>query len=220
MEFTPWNPDFLTHRMHAASRRFWKEYKGPDASADESYKAAMESAWVREQKNAHAEGFLKSVKEAAYIKYSQKGSQYFVTINPKPDTPIETLVRLTDKWVRQKYIQEAKWSYEQASETIDKAGYHPHVHAIIDVDTNRKNVLDRTYNTFKSVCGSESSVDIKYAHGNSEAYLQGNKKDKEKQQKVLVDIYWRNINNLKEIYIIKDGNVQEETHDQETSSIL
>lgn len=218
MEFTPWSPDFMTHRMHAMSRRFWKEYDGPDSLADDAYKRTMESAWVQEQKNAHTEGFLKAVKERSYIKYIQKGSQYFVTINPKPDTSIETLVKLTDKWVRQKYIQEAKWSYEQTSDTIDKAGYHPHVHAIIDVDTNRKNVLDRTYNTFKHVCGGLASVDIKYAHGNSETYLQGDKKDKNKQQKVLVDIYWRNINNLKELYIIKDGILQEEIRDTQANT--
>lgn len=138
----------------------------------EEIQAKKEELWEEMCYDSWCEGQMKAMKEKGYTAaMGEKTSKYFVTINPKADTPIEPLVKTVDKWVKQKYIKTAQYVYEQGSDTIDKAGQHPHVHAIVEVDINKKSVLDRTANTFKNLIGDKASIDIKPAHANSMSYL-------------------------------------------------
>lgn len=198
----------------------WERKTPESMRTPEKERAHQESLWEQMCYDSWVEGQMKAMKEKAYQATIEKSTKYLVTVNPHHDTSIENLVTRVDKWVKQKHITNVEYVYEQGSDTIASAGHHPHVHAIVETNTNFKDLVKRTSSTFKDIIGSDASIDVKPFHGNAENYIRGKKVSKAKQAKVLVDIYWRNINNLRQLYILKNGVYQEEAHDQETCDIL
>jgi len=184
----------------------------------------LEDLWQMECDDAVAQGRLKALKQVAYTEElpasvsTPKAStaEHFVTISKVKD--LSLLVKQMDKWSKQKYIKNIEYVYEQTGDTFENAGKSPHVHAVVTSDILRRDAFrDRMWNTFKDVVADKAGVDTLPAHKNSREYLRGKKKD-EKMAKVLTDVYWRGKNNLKEIYIIKDGISQEEAVNTETNS--
>lgn len=197
---------------------------GKDLS-EEAHRAEKERLWEQYMYDSWCEGKAKAMKEQGYQSVRPTSPYYMVTVNADPETEVKPFVEKASKWVQQKHIQEAEYVFEQRSETVEEAGKGMHMHCILKTDTNKQDLIKRTYNTFKHFVGGNAAIDVRPVYDNyleqKRQYIRGMKAGEKKQQRVFVDIYWRNINNLKDIYTTNintntnNGNDKEETYDQE-----
>lgn len=128
-----------------------------------------------------------------------------ITINPDElHQNIKTLKTKVEKFVTRKFIEEYIYNFEQRG-TESVQGIHTHIllkQNCRDGDTFRKS----TINTFKSLVGNNMAINFKYITTKPEQaipYITGVKQDDDKQDKMAMDVKWRNENNLNAFYYTK-----------------
>nr|WPR18766.1 MAG: replication polyprotein [Owegonang virus 25] len=217
MEF-PEYPGVMTWRMRKAMVAWARTYRGPTGETyDKERQLQIQRQWRYECESAVADGILKALRENSYDNHRvEKSDTFMVTVNAKSDVDLKTFTATTDKWVKQKYIQSAEYTYEQRGDTPETTGKGIHVHAIVKTDTNKADFIKRVANTFKACIGSTQAVDVrpipKKLLEDKRAYLRG-VKTHEKMAKVNMDKIWRGLNNLLDLYKTQNG--IQETHADE-----
>lgn len=137
-----------------------------------------------------------------YLRDYKKGKIFFITVNPYPDVDIKTFKKLVDKFLSRSFILNEYHCFEQTGKTEKEMGKHPHFHIVFDKKNTMSpaQMLDRTYNTFKSIVGSKKSCDVRvydieYKQDKID-YITGSKWDEEKQPAIQVNKIWREKYNL------------------------
>lgn len=143
-------------------------------------------------------GFMKK-----HNKNQSTGKIFFITINPKSDVDLMLFKKLKDVFIRRTFIKNPVFAFEQTgTEEGGDVGKHPHLHILIDKPHGMtpQQIIDRAYSTFKNVCGSKQSVDVKQYDSSlreeKEEYLRGNKWSPEKEASCRANANWRVKNNL------------------------
>lgn len=162
-----------------------------------SYKDCMYLVLISESVNAKIKKLTKKKKE--------KLNSYFITVNAKKDTCIKDLVKCIDKAKTKKWIDSAMYCYEQRSETIEEfKGFHCHMLIIANKKKYKTDIINEFYNTCKSIT-TKNAINCKYVKTQKDVdqiqlYMRGIKKDKLKQQKIVVDKFFRSKYELQEYY--------------------
>lgn len=127
---------------------------------------------------------------------------FFITVNPKEDCDLLHFKTLVDTYLKRSFVKNAYYAFEQTGTTGAEMGKHPHIHIIMDKPTelSPKQMITRTYSTFKNVVGSINSIDVKaYTMSLREEkldYLRGNKWEPSKKPAISVNKVWRDIYKL------------------------
>lgn len=136
-----------------------------------------------------------------------------ITINPNcKKIDLKTFTDKVDKTMNWKMFDTVQWVLEQRGEHADELGKGFHMHAVATLTGNyqTKDVtrdLRRSFCGGKNpICGTAKHIDVKTLkfqtdYDNALEYIRGNKKDKRKEDKILMDIEWRDIEGLQEIYL-------------------
>lgn len=198
----------MTWRMRKAFDK-WSSDKNTDSPFYKKAKQSfLEELWRHECEAAEADGILKALKENSYARHrTEKTNMHMVTLNftEEATQKLPDILETTQKWSQQKHIKEIEYVFEQRSETVETMGQGMHVHAIVTTDTNKADLIKRTFNTFKQHLGDKSKVDVRPISpellASKKAYIRGEKKGDEKKRKVIIDKLWRAKYCLEPIYI-------------------
>lgn len=142
------------------------------------------------------------------IEREQKKNEkiFWLTINPKPDVDFDTFREVVERYINRVFVKNCMYAFEVRGQ--DQLGYHGfHVHMVFDKPhmMSKKQLLTRTYNTFKDIVGNIMHIDVRLYSGScredKEAYLKGEKWDEEKDESVRHTRDWRKLIDLDEYYI-------------------
>jgi hypothetical protein len=152
------------------------------------------------------------------IKFSSKRgneiSEYmFITINPDPslNLTVKSIYDKLCKLCKSTRILEYLYTIEQRGDTDDTMGNGIHSHVLIKHKFPKFCKLQQHfYNGFKTVIGNIKHIDIKHCKNVRDVshrinYINGEKKDNEKIEKVLIDRKWRQQWGIQNVY----GNLKE-----------
>lgn len=134
-------------------------------------------------------------------RHKPASTHYWVTISPKPQTPLESLKVKVEKYSRSKMIMGIVYTYELRPEDNT-----PHVHMIVKpLGVSHSDFVKRTRNPFKDIA-IDRCVNIKicpeaFLHDKFE-YIKGNKWDVSKEDACGLDKQWRLEHGLEPYYII------------------
>lgn len=130
-------------------------------------------------------------------------NHYFITISLPHITDIEALVRIMERVVMKKWIQNNTWyyTYEQRGETEETCGEGLHIHLLILKNKRKSQVIREISNTFKI---AKNYVDVRegkteQSYNTRLEYLKGKKIDS-KLDRVYIDRLFRQKKNLLDIY--------------------
>lgn len=143
-----------------------------------------------------------SFKIQAILRPREEKKIFFVTINPRPDVDLKLFKKLVANYLSRTFVQNELYSFEQTGEDVSTMGKHPHCHIIMDKVKNMspKQLQDRTYNTFKSICGNKLCCDVRIYSGSLRQdkinYLKGLKWDESKDKASKINIVWRELNDM------------------------
>lgn len=126
----------------------------------------------------------------------------WVTVNPD-NTKVSLIdfVKKCKKAFQKKWMLSSLYSFENHT----KSGERFHCHCLIRkmIDKRPSEVKRELWNTFKTVCGNQKHVHIKFIktefHEQKEQYVYGNK-DETKMDDVMKDAAWRKIYDLEPYY--------------------
>lgn len=130
----------------------------------------------------------------------------WITVNPKDDEfALSQLEAKIDLLKGKKYVQSLKWTYEQRGESLtDVHGIHCHILLECFPGCRKDSVKRSLHNIFNSLCGNPRAVDIRSLRdswvSDKVDYLRGHKWDESKDEKVSVDIQWRQELGLEQVY--------------------
>lgn len=136
----------------------------------------------------------------------QEGQFYFITICPYPDTNIKDFIKVMDKVLKKKWIENYVYVYEQRQDDPDGIFYGIHTHMIVQRNGIAKSdVIREVYNTCKNIVGSKQSIDVKLIKTQHDLdvninYILGQKSTEEKRKKQIVDKIFREKNSLQSYY--------------------
>lgn len=142
-------------------------------------------------------------------KKHEKLSEYmFITINPDPSLKlsVKDMNDKLSKVCKSTRIIEYLYSIEQRGDTIDTMGNGIHSHILVKhIFPKFCKLRQHFYNNFKNVIGNIKHIDIKYCKSvidvsNRINYINGEKIDKEKMDKVNIDKKWREQWNIDDTY--------------------
>lgn len=132
---------------------------------------------------------------------------YFITVNPKPDTNLDVFLKLLANFVKRKPVLDYVYVIEQRGETIEEVGKGFHSHILVSWDPKMsKRVRQFCGETFKRVigCNSNKIINInkipKEYYKDKIDYMTGLKWDPEKDQKIKIDLIFRQKNNILSLY--------------------
>jgi len=138
-----------------------------------------------------------------------RGTKYlWVTVNPKEQDDIVgslnfSIVKLQSK----KWVKSIRWTFEQRGEIEEEMGKGIHLHMLVERcdETKRLDSARRTiHDIFDKWCGSTLHVKINRCYDNwvedKIQYLQGNKWDDEKDDKISMDKLWRESIGIQSFY--------------------
>lgn len=139
------------------------------------------------------------------------GNVLFITINPRPDVPLNEFIKTMDKFKSKVWIEDYIYVYEQRGTTEEESGKGFHAHILIWKPDSKKSheVIRETKNTFKKVCSIEnpSILNIKNCKDEDiekrKNYMLGQKNietDPTKQIKQEIDLLWRRRLKIDEYY--------------------
>lgn len=177
----------------------------------------LNKMWAHETEDAYLQGILKAHKERGYkdtIGVDPKERNYWVTVNPKEDIPLETFVKETAKFVKQKHIDKAEYVFEQRGATTEEEGKGKHLHMLVKGNSNPADFIKRCKAKFEKFVGTEKHIHITQCptefHNDKREYMKGHKTGEGKAEKVAHDAPWREKNNLQQYYIHTNAWCQEE----------
>lgn len=157
--------------------------------------------------NLFADTQLQSVyNQAMALRRSEEADQfYFITICPYPDLELQSLIKVMDKVLKKKWLNDYVYVYEQRQDDDDKPIYGIHVHMIVRRETIAKSdVIREVYNTSKSIVGSKQSIDVKLLNKLEMSvrlnYILGQKSSEEKQKRQIIDKVFREKNRIEPYY--------------------
>lgn len=149
------------------------------------------------------EHFMIKQCRTAMIKEKEK-NMYWMTINPKPDTPLEKFKLIITAFLKRKMVLSYHYALEQRGKTNETMGEGIHVHILMYSYDRKPHIIRNTYSTFKSIIGSKESIDVKKYpsdyHSEKLQYLNGTKWDDEKEDSVKINNQWRINNNIDSVY--------------------
>lgn len=127
---------------------------------------------------------------------------FWLTINPREDIDILDFQDKIKEYMKRSFVIKGSFVIEQTGKTLDEMGKHPHVHILFEKlsTVSPKQLQDRTYNTFKNMCGNIKCINVKvYTDDLMEdkiSYMRGDKWDSKKDPACLINIPWRKKFNL------------------------
>lgn len=116
-----------------------------------------------------------------------------VTLSFKPNTTPNDIKQELEKVPKKIYVKKVvKVGHEQRGTTIETMGNGYHLHMIIELNKHKRKsqLIDEFYNTFNKHLEGKNYVNIQIIKNNLqnvENYLDGQKKDKNKEQAVKID---------------------------------
>ncbi len=136
--------------------------------------------------------------------------RYFVTINPRKSIVLSKFMKVVNKYVKKKRIDDAIWCYEQRG-TPQKENIGKGLHCHIMVKSRDKDFIRNTRHSFKNVVKytkhNENKVCniyrvlAKHIQNDKLRYIRGHKDTEEKIRKAQGDIVYRIRNDLDDVYI-------------------
>ncbi len=151
----------------------------------------------------------------------------FFTINPSTKHTMTELKLCLTKFLAKKWLQDTiiYYAFEQRGETLEDCGKGFHLHILFHKPTGKNTqptmLINQTYNTFKSLYDNPKETAIKQIkktaykiyipefYEEKLAYICGDKWDEDKLLKTTLDKTFRENNNLRLYYKIKNGETQE-----------
>lgn len=136
---------------------------------------------------------VKSEKSGKSVKY------LWITVNPKPQTPLPALIKSIHKMYSKKWIQGSAYVFE----TTNKE--HNHSHGLIKCQYEYARAIKELKSTVEKICDTNNSHCFNVALVSEEIarqkyqYLKGLKQEK-KQENVNLTINWRQENKIKPLY--------------------
>lgn len=134
-------------------------------------------------------------------------SALWITINPKEDDNIiPILQKKVNKLTAKPFVKSLKWTYEQRGECSETKGRGIHTHMLLCLKEGSRldNVKRCIHTMYDELCGNKLCVDIRKVPerriNDKVDYLQGNKWDEEKDDKILTDREWRKDEGLDDFY--------------------
>ncbi len=133
----------------------------------------------------------------------------FITINPKPDVKFETFRDTCIKYCQRKMFSETWLVFEQRGSTEEEMGkgFHAHVEAIRNLEYKPSQIVRNTENTFKNIVDmkvKKHTLTIQHHgedfHKDKLEYIEGVKTGEGKDEKQIMDIKFREKNNLNVCY--------------------
>lgn len=168
---------------------------------------------VRERPTSEYITLVREANEAFHRDSRVKRFMYFVTLNPRPDVPLEKLCSVVEKISRRKFIEKIYYTFEQRGEDIDSLGSGIHSHMLFFSTNSFGQVKRDLQNTCKSIVGNPMHVDVRLytseMYEDKLDYLRGVKWDPDKESKIEMDKLFRIKNNLESIYIINATHVSQ-----------
>lgn len=147
------------------------------------------------------------------------GYYYWITLNFKPNTPIDKVVNHTNRFVSLPCLKGCKITY--CYEYYTKTSHHPHAHLLVEVEdrTGGLNTAEMRQKFFSNkeikTYMNEAAFDYKSSNAKTiekrtrpkaqlNMYLSG-AKIPEKAERCELDNQWRLENNIENVYIYKNG---------------
>lgn len=186
--------------IHTAALR----EKAEDAVFIENYKKIL----YNQLQNGKADEWLQEVYDIAEnLRKGADVSNLWITVNPREqDNIIRILSNKIDKLVKKPFVKSLKWTFEQRGECNETKGTGIHIHMLLELkELSRLDNVKRSVHTiFDEVCGNKLCVDIRKVSdrriNDKIEYLQGNKWDTLKDDKILTDREWRKEEGLEDFY--------------------
>jgi len=150
----------------------------------------------------------------AYLKKQNEineNSQYFfLTINPKPSVALGEFIKVINKLMSKKWLDNYLYVYEQRGEDLSELGKGFHFHLIFKKPKTLcyRHILRELSNSSKSLCDTSNPGVFNLKSISEEekerkiVYITGRKADDAKHLKQDMDIIWRQNNNLLSHYNI------------------
>jgi len=132
----------------------------------------------------------------------------FVTINPKPEVKLEDFTKTVEKLVKRQMFSAYAYAFEQRASAPEEVGKGFHVHILMKRNINYKpcRIKKNMENTCKSICNTKDNrvfnvqfIGTEFARDKME-YISGGKTGDGKDQKMDMDIIFRENNDMLSIY--------------------
>lgn len=183
--------------------------KAEDQIFIESYKKIL----YNKLQNGKADAWLQeNYDQSEALRKGADVKNLWITINPKHDDNVVAILRKRmEKLSSKPFVKELRWTYEQRGECSDTKGTGVHLHMLLGLkDFSRlDNVKRSIHTTFDDICGNKLCVDIRKVSdvrvNDKIEYLQGNKWDADKDDKILTDIEWRKDEGLESFYYFDES---------------
>lgn len=137
-------------------------------------------------------------------------NQYvFITINPKPDVSFETFKDTCIKYGQRKMFSKTWLVFEQRGSTEEEMGkgFHAHLEAVRNLEYKPSQIVRNTENTFKNIVDmkvKKHTLTIQHHgedyHKDKMEYIEGVKTGEGKDEKQIMDVKFREKNNLNVCY--------------------
>lgn len=150
---------------------------------------------------------IKSVEYIKSIRAPPEFDYFFITINPKPDVKLDLFLKLLANFCKRKPVYDFLYTIEQRGETEEDCGKGIHSHLLLTWDKSMsKKVRQYAGETFNRIIGSNNNniininKIIREYYNDKIDYMNGLKWDSEKDQKLKMDLIFRQKNNLSSLY--------------------
>ena len=132
----------------------------------------------------------------------------FITINPKKEIDLGTFREKIEKFVNRNMFQGYKYVLEQRGATEQEAGKGFHAHILLkrNLDYKPSKVSGNTKNSFKGITNVDNPQILNIQHIGEEfakdkdEYIDGVKTGEGKDEKQIIDKFWRKQHNLESVY--------------------
>lgn len=132
---------------------------------------------------------------------------YWITVNPKPEAPLEIIMKSIQNFCNRKAVRDYHYSIEQRGESEQEIGKGIHAHLLLKWDKKQnKYVKQFLIESCKRIVGNHSNNILNIRRITPDIYqdkldyLNGLKWDKEKDLKIEFDKIFRQRNNILCIY--------------------
>lgn len=174
-----------------------------------------------------AHSLIKAENEDLRLKLKEKKAReaknnwVFITISPKPAIKFDEFKTICTKFAQRKMFNTSWLVFEQRGDNIDEVGkgFHAHIECERNIDYKPSQVVRNTQNTFKHIVDLKVKQTLHIQHHGDDyhkdkmEYILGAKTDDGKDKKQLMDIKFRELNNLNVCY----NYAQKENESVETS---
>lgn len=132
----------------------------------------------------------------------------FITISPKDTVPFSKFKETCIKFAQRKMFNKSWLVFEQRGKNLDECGkgFHAHIECERNVEYKPSQIIRNTKNTFKNMCNLTvpSTLTVQHHgddyHEDKMEYIKGVKTGDGKDKKQLVDVKFRQKNNLEVCY--------------------